>query len=255
MAEPDETAGGPGPVPVPPGAASADQPAVTRTYRQVRFEHPPGSCELVIVRHGESAAADPDRPFLLVEGRGDPPLSKEGRAQADRLADRLAGTSFDACYVTPLQRTAQTAAPLLGRLGLEPVVEPRLIEVHMGEWEGGRYRERIAAGDPLAARIFLEERWDVVPGAESNEALFGRTSAAVSEIADRHAGGRVLVVAHAVSIAAVLAQATRSSPLAFVGVDNASISVLVTVAGRQVLRRFNDTAHLEDLPLADGGRP
>ncbi len=244
MAAPDDATDPPAP---PPGAASADQPAVTRTYRQVRFEHPPGSCELVLVRHGESAAAHPDRPFLLVEGRGDPPLSKEGEAQAERLAERLSGTSFDACYVTPLQRTHQTAAPLARRLGLEPVVEPRLIEVHMGDWEGGRYRERIAAGDPLAARVFLEERWDVVPGAESNDDLFARTGAAVSDLADRHRGGRVLVVAHAVSIAAVLAQATRSSPLAFVGADNASISVLVAVAGRNLLRRFNDAAHLEGL--------
>lgn len=232
--------------PAPPGAAAADQPAVTRTYRQVRFEHPPGSCELVLVRHGESAAADPARPFLLVEGRGDPPLSKEGQAQADRLAERLAATSFDACYVTPLQRTHQTVAPLAARLGLQPVVEPRLIEVHMGDWEGGRYRERIAAGDPLAARVFVEERWDVVPGAESNDALFARTSAAVTDIAARHPGCRVLVVAHAVSIAAVLATATSSSPLAFVGADNASISVLVVAGGRWVLRRFNDTSHLDD---------
>ena len=237
--------------PQPAGGEITDQPAVTRTYRQVRFEHPPGSCELVLVRHGESAAAHPDRPFLLVEGRGDPPLSKEGEEQADRLARRLSGTSFDACYVTPLQRTAQTAAPLAARLGLDPVVEPRLIEVHMGEWEGGRYRERIAARDPLAARVFSEERWDVVPGAEPNESLFARTSAAVHDIATRHPGGRVLVVAHAVSIGAVLAGATSSSPLAFVGADNASISVLVVAAGRRILRRFNDTAHLEDPPPLD----
>lgn len=235
-----ETASGDG-----PGASEGTQAAVTRTYRQVRFEHPPGSCEIVLVRHGESAAADPTRPFLLVEGRGDPPLSKEGTEQAERLADRLASTSFDACYVTPLRRTAQTAAPLAERLGLVPVVEPRLIEVHMGEWEGGRYRERIAARDPLATRVFTEERWDVIPGAETNEDLFARTRAAIGDIAGRHPGGRVVVVAHAVSISAVLSQATSSSPLAFVGADNTSISVLVVTDDRLVLRRFNDTAHLE----------
>lgn len=221
-------------------------PAPRRTYRQVRFEQPPDACELVLVRHGESVAADPDRPFALVEGRGDPPLSKEGLEQAARLAARLASTPFEACYVTPLQRTRQTAAPLAALCGLEPVVEPRLTEVHMGAWEGGRYRERIASGDPLAARVFLEQRWDVIPGAEPNEALFARTAAAVAEIAERHAGGRVLVVAHAVSLAAVLSVATASSPLAFAGLDNAAISVLVAAGGRYVLRRFNDTAHLED---------
>jgi probable phosphoglycerate mutase len=215
-------------------------------YRQVRYERPVGSCEIVLVRHGESAAADPTRPFPLVEGRGDPPLSKEGEAQAERLALRLQARSFDACYVTPLRRTVQTAAPLAERLGLRPVVEPRFIEVHMGEWEGGRYRERIAARDPLALRVFDEERFDLIPGGESNESLFARTFAAVCDISSRHRGGRVLVVAHAVSISSVLARATSSSPLAFVGIDNASISIVVATDGRLFLRRFNDTAHLED---------
>lgn len=226
------------------GVAALDDVS-NRTYRQVRFERPPDSCELLLVRHGESADADPAQPFPLVSGRGDPPLSKNGTEQAERLAARLGSTRVDALYVTPLQRTTQTAEPLAQLLGIDPVVEPDLIEVQMGAWEGGRYRERIAASDPLAARVFREERWDVIPGAESNEALFGRTGAAVEAISLRHPGGRVVIVAHAVSIAAILSRATRSSPFTFVGADNGSISVLVVAAERWILRRFNDTAHLE----------
>lgn len=219
-----------------------------RTYRQVRFERPPGSTELLLVRHGESAVADPRQPFILLEGRGDPELSPEGRQQAARLAERLAGLPVAACYVTPLRRTAETAAPLAERLGLVPAVEPGLVEVYMGEWEGGLYRRRIAERDPLAAKVFAEQRWDLIPGGESNESLFARTWDAVQRITRRHPDQLVVAVAHAVSISAVLAQVTASSPFAFVSGDNTSISVIVGSGDRFALRRFNDTAHLEQPP-------
>ena len=79
----------------------------------------------------------------------------------------VAGAGIDAIYVTTLQRTSQTAAPLLKRLGLTPSVEPGLREVYLGEWEGGRYRKMVADFGPVAQRMFAEERWDLVPGAES----------------------------------------------------------------------------------------
>jgi probable phosphoglycerate mutase len=218
-----------------------------RSYRQVLFSPPAGSTEIYLVRHGESALHDPEHPFELVEGRGDPALSPFGRAQAAALAERLESVAFEAVYVTPLRRTRETAAPLLERTGLEAIVEAGLIEVHMGEWEGGRYRERIAVGDPLIGEVFAEQRWELIPGGESNASLFSRTASAISEISRRHAGGRILVVAHGISISAVLARATHSDAFAFVGADNASISVVVAAGEHLILRRFNDTAHLESL--------
>ena len=46
------------------------------------FKQPAGSTEVLLVRHGESEPADPDRPFPMVDGRGDPALSPLGRQQA-----------------------------------------------------------------------------------------------------------------------------------------------------------------------------
>ena len=63
--------------------------------------------------------------FALVDGHGDPPLDPIGHQQAERVAERLAGEDIAAIYVTSLQRTVQTAAPLAARLGLEPIVERR----------------------------------------------------------------------------------------------------------------------------------
>jgi len=181
-----------------------------RRYRQVRFSAPPGSTSLLLVRHGESEEAHIGRPFPLVDGHGDPGLAPRGLAQAEAVGRRLAAEGVDAVVVTNLRRTAQSAAPLAGALGLVPVVEPDLREVHLGEWEGGAYRQKVVDGDPLALAMFATQRWDAIPGAESNEALARRVRAGITRIAGAHPGERVAVFAHGGTIGTVLALAAGS---------------------------------------------
>jgi len=213
-------------------------------YRQHRFVAPPGATEILLVRHGESAPADPDTPFPLVDGHGDPPLDPVGIEQAERLANRLAGEHVDAIYVTTLCRTVQTAAPLARRLGIDPRVEPDLREVFLGEWEGGLFRVKAAEQDPAFVRAMEEERWDHIPGAENQDAFAARVAGAIGRIDAAHPDQRVVAVTHGGVIGQVLAAATRSRPFAFVGPDNASISHIVVVGDQVALRRYNDTAHL-----------
>jgi probable phosphoglycerate mutase len=217
-----------------------------REFRQVRFEAPPGSTEILFVRHGESEAAVEGRPFLLLDGQGDPALSPEGRLQAEKVCARLAGEEIDAVYVTSLRRTAQTAEPLVRVLGLDPVVDRDLREVFVGEWEGGLLRMKLAEQGPVARRLSAEQRWDVIPGAEPAEAFSRRVRGAVERIAAAHVDEQVVVFTHGGTIGELLAQATGSAPFAFIGSDNASISHLVITTQRWILRRFNDTAHLDD---------
>ena len=76
------------------------------------------------------------------------------RRQAELLADRLQHEPIAAIYVTTLRRTHETAAPLARRLGLTPIEEPDLREVFLGEWEGGLFRRRAVANDPVFQEIF-----------------------------------------------------------------------------------------------------
>ena len=218
-------------------------------YRQNRFRNPEDAAELLLIRHGESEPAHPDTPFPLVGGHSDPALAPEGEEQAERVAQRLAGTRIDAMYVTPLRRTAQTAAPLARRLGLTPQVEPGLREIQLGEWEGGLFRQRVAERHPTAERMWAEERWEVIPGAEQTAAFADRVREAIARLAGRHPGQRVAVFTHGGVIGTALAVATGSRPFAFITSDNGSISRLVVTAGPWIVRSFNDTAH-----LADGGQ-
>ncbi|MET0146343.1 MAG: histidine phosphatase family protein [Ilumatobacteraceae bacterium] len=222
------------------------QPDRPQEYRQRPFHRPPGSTELLLVRHGESEPMVPGRPFPLVDGHGDPALAPEGRRQAERVGERLAHLPIDAIYVTSLRRTHETAAPLASRVGIEPVVERDLREVHLGEWEGELYRQKVVERDPVAVRMLVEERWDVIPGAESSEALRARVRGALERIVAAHPDQRVVIVSHGGVIAEIMAQVTDTRrPFAFIGADNASISHVVVFGERWILRRFNDTAHLQ----------
>jgi 2,3-bisphosphoglycerate-dependent phosphoglycerate mutase len=135
---------------------------MTDRYPQRRFAPPPGATEVILIRHGASAAAVPGEPFDLLDGHADPPLAPEGEEQALAVARRLETESLSGLFVTPLQRTARTAAPLATAAGLEPVVVPELREVALGDWEGGELRIRAANADPLFFKILEEERWDVI---------------------------------------------------------------------------------------------
>jgi 2,3-bisphosphoglycerate-dependent phosphoglycerate mutase len=216
------------------------------SFRQRPFEPPPGAAELLLIRHGQSERYVDGTPFPLVGGHGDPSLSVQGQEQARRVCARLAAAGIDAIYVTALCRTAQTAAPLAARLGLDPQVEDGLREVYLGEWEGGLLRKMVADGHPISQRVLAEERWDVIPGAEPAAEFAGRVRAAIERLAAAHPGQRVAAFTHGGVIGEALAQASGSRPFAFNGADNASISRLVISGDRWILRGFNDTAHLDD---------
>ncbi|MGX7824443.1 histidine phosphatase family protein [Actinokineospora sp. 24-640] len=217
---------------------------MAKQYRQQRFEPPPGATELILVRHGESAPAVEGAAFALVDGQGDPPLAPDGVAQADRVAARLVDAGIDAVYVTNLRRTAETAEPLLSKLGLGASVEPDLREVHLGEWEGGLFRQKVAAGDPVALRLRAEQRWDVIPGAEPDEVFCARVRAGIQRLHADNPGRRLAVFTHSGVIGCALSLATGSSRLAFARADNGSVSRLVVDGPLWHVRSFNDTAHL-----------
>ena len=217
-----------------------------QTYPQPKFRVPAGYCDILLIRHGTSEPADPDRPFPMADGLGDPALAPEGEAQARAVAERLGALPLAAIYVTTLRRTHQSAAPLAGATGLTPVGEPRLREVFLGEWDGGLYRKMAAEGHPLYRKAVETGDWGHIPGAETSAALQARVSAGLAAIAARHPDRLVAVFAHGGSIGAALEHATGARPFSFNGSANGAISRLVMRGDHRILRGYNDCAHLPD---------
>jgi len=163
------------------------------------------------------------------------------------VRDRLQYGSFAALYVTKLMRTHQTAAPLAAHLGMTPIENPDLHEVHLGDWDGGLYRIKAANGDPVYRQVIAEQDWGAIPGAETRAAFFARVRRGLLTIAQAHPDECVAVFVHAGVVAAAMALATGSEPFAFQGAANGSISRLVIKDAQMIVRGFNETRHLDHL--------
>ena len=220
------------------------QDETPQQFAQQRWQRTPDATEVILLRHGASQPFVPGQSFPLVDGQGDPPLSAVGVTQAQSSADRLRNEPITALYATNMQRTQQTVAPLAAALGQEVAIEKDLREIGLGEWEGGLLRQKAAENDPTFQRMMLEQRWDVIPGAESNEEFGSRCMNALNRIVERHPGELALCTVHGGVIGSVLAQIALSRPFAFGGADNCSISQIVQSEGEWLIRRFNDSSHL-----------
>jgi glucosyl-3-phosphoglycerate phosphatase len=155
-----------------------------------------GTDEILLARHGETD----DNAVGRFQGHRNPPLNERGRAQARALADAVAGEGIVALYASPLRRARETAEIVGAGLGLEPVLDERLMEIDVGEWAGLLHHE-IPDGDL--------ERWRAAepsfrfPGGESVAEQVQRVDAAIGDV---RAAGRLpaLVVCHGGTIRAAL---------------------------------------------------
>lgn len=144
---------------------------------------------LVLVRHGQTSS---NRSGALDTSRPGAALDATGMAQAEALAQRWeaeVGPAPRVVAVSPLLRTRQTAAPLLRRFGLTPLVRPGIREIRAGDLEMN--------ADPGSVVRYLRtmSAWasgdlDVrMPGAEDGHLLLGRALPVVEEVRRRVLGG------------------------------------------------------------------
>lgn len=162
--------------------------------------------ELWLVRHGQTDWNVEGR----YQGQADMPLNEIGIEQARDLAERLRDVIFSAIYSSDLQRASSTARILAG--DKEVRIDPRLREIHQGEWEGQLFsviRQQYADYFAQRKENPLQSR---PPGGESLLEVAERVKYCVDEIANQFAGERVLIVSHGLAIATLLA-AVKGYPL------------------------------------------
>lgn len=156
--------------------------------------------EFVLVRHGETDWNAERR----IQGSTDIPLNDLGRQQAKLAADALHDIAWDVILSSPLQRAYETATIIVGELGLDASViatNPDLRERSYGHAEGLTVPER---------KIRFPD--DIWPDAETPKQMDLRTGAVIYELAEMHAGKRVLIVAHGGWIRAALRVASSFDP-------------------------------------------
>jgi len=131
------------------------------------------------VRHGETAW---NAEFRL-QGQADTEMTARGRAQAVRNGCRLAELIDDPAgfdfVASPLRRTRETMELVRTAMTLPAAgyrLEPILLEVHFGDWQGFTLDE-IEARTPGSTAARTRDKWGFLPpgaGAESYDMLLRR---------------------------------------------------------------------------------
>ena len=207
---------------------------------------------VLLVRHGRT----PTTGDVLPGRAAGLHLSDEGRAQAERAAQRIAelasgkARAVAAVYASPLERTVETARPIARALGLTVRRDRGLLECDFGEWTGRPLKE-----------LVRERSWQTVqhapssfrfPGGESFTELSARMAGTLERLASAHPGETVVAVSHADPIKAAVA-AAAGTPLDLfqrLVVSPCSISALALAHGGAHVLCVNSTAALGELALS-----
>lgn len=168
---------------------------------------------LLLIRHAQTTA---NASGTLSTSAPGPDLTELGRAQAEALAEQLAGEPIAGVYVSTLQRTAQTAAPLARMLGLEAQTLDGVHEIEAGDYEGTDDAESMTAYLAPIRRWAEGELTATIAGAHDGNHFLGRFDGALASVAARHdADATVAVVSHAGSIRVWLGGRTHNLDPAF----------------------------------------
>lgn len=142
---------------------------------------------IYLVRHGQTDWNAGRR----LQGQADVPVNATGLAQARANGEKLRtligrAEGFD-FVASPMLRTRQTIEAIRAAMGLDPAgyrIDPRLIEVHFGDWQEHTFAEIDAKAPGSTAKRDLD-KWNFVPpgiNAESYAMLMARIVPAMAEI-------------------------------------------------------------------------
>jgi probable phosphoglycerate mutase len=202
---------------------------------------------LYLVRHGATSLTHEDR-----FSGGGVELSDEGRAQAERLGERLRSEKISSVYTSPYSRAVDTARIIVNGSLVSPVLVDGLREIDHGHWEGLRRSEVEERFGPEYA-MWEQDPFTFAPkGGESGVAVLARALPAIREIVSAHQGARILVVSHKATIRLLLCSLLGIDARGYRDrLDQAPACLNVVDFSDPVRARlmlFNDTSHYSTLP-------
>ncbi len=198
---------------------------------------------ILLVRHGETEWNKTRR----FQGQTDVPLNDHGRAQARALAKRLAPIEFSHVVSSDLSRARETAEIITAGRGLTLTQDPDWRELALGDLEG-LYADEVIAQHPEVMKIWKRAPQEVtMPGGEALGPMQERVWSAFERLPALEEGQTALVVAHGFALISLLCRVLSIELAAFrhLWLDSTGISELERTSERTIVRRINDTAHLE----------
>ena len=207
--------------------------------------------ELILLRHGETEW----NRELRFQGQVDVPLNATGHAQAQRLAQRLAGEPIDHLVSSDLSRARQTADPFARQVqasrGIGLDVDAALREQAFGRIDGMRVEDiKRDHADVWAGWTQFQSDY-VVPEGESTRQFHARVMSALWQLVASHPGKTLAVVTHGGVLDIIYRQVHRlpsSHPRNF-PIPNAALNWLVHDASGWRIEHWADTRHLDGAAL------
>lgn len=198
---------------------------------------------IIAIRHGETAWNVDTR----LQGHLDIALNEVGVWQAQRTAKALVGEPIDAIYASDLQRAWQTAQAIAEVANCPLTPHTGLRERGFGEFEGLTYAE-IETNWPDMSLQWRKRVPDwAPPGGESLLAMRERVLRTTTNLAAKHMGDQIALVAHGGVMDMLYRLATGQdvqAPRTW-SLTNAAINRLLWTPDGFTLVGWADTGHLE----------
>ncbi len=154
---------------------------------------------LLLIRHGETDWNLEGR----YQGQADPDLNPKGILQSKQFAELSQCELISRIVSSPLMRARQTAEIFALACNVPLEFDPRLMEIHQGEWQT-RLRSEISTQYPELFQKWETNPWSVsAPGGESLQTVRSRVLDAVSEIVYESTEGIIAIVTHRIPIAII----------------------------------------------------
>jgi probable phosphoglycerate mutase len=200
---------------------------------------------IIAIRHGETAWNAESR----IQGQRDIGLNDTGRWQARRVGSALAGEEIRAVYSSDLGRAHETAQHIAEVTGIPVVPNEGLRERSFGMFEGKTFDE-IHQTWPDHAQSWRRRipDWQPPEGGESLIELRARVRKTMEELAARHPGEQIVIVAHGGVLDTLYRIATGqevNSPRTW-ELPNGAINRLLWTPQGFTLVGWSDTQHLDE---------
>jgi probable phosphomutase (TIGR03848 family) len=200
---------------------------------------------VLLVRHGVTETTG-----IILPGRTPGlHLSERGVAQAAHVAERLRDLPRKpvALYVSPLERTRETAAPIARVLRLRAQIDRGLLECDFGLWTGKKLN--LLAKKPEWRAVQHAPSTFRFPEGESFTEMQLRIWTTLERIAAKHRNRTVVVVSHAdpIKAAVTYAQGVPLDLFQRTVISTCSISAIVFTNATPIVLSVNNTDSLNDL--------
>lgn len=213
----------------------------------------------ILVRHGQTEWNRVER----YRGRADIPLNEVGIAQAQAVAERLAGVPIAAVYSSPLSRAFETARAIAEKHGHDVETTDALIDIDFGDWQGLTPKEVSEKYPDLHSDWLHHPERVKMPGGESLDDVRARVLDFVKELsfprqkedrgkdlAKRFENQTVVLVSHRVVCKVLLCAVLELDNSRFWQIEQDNVAINTFEWDQRqgfVVHSINDTCHLKGL--------